>query len=109
MSKNKTCRFTTDKNGNIEVTMTIPADAVAKADEFAARLPATRAEILAHYFEQLPESFCDGINDHCLLGWQFPTKAAVKSFIQREKLDQQGTGIIRWSNGGFGVDTLFAA
>jgi len=107
MKKHKGVRLAADKQGNIEVTFTLPAESVAKADEWAARLPATREEIITSYVAQCVETLHEGMHDHCLVAWSFPTRAAVKSFIKRERLDQRGTGVIAWADGGFGVDTLF--
>jgi len=107
MKKKNGVRLTADKEGNIEVTFKLPAESVAEADEWAERLPATRDEIIASYVLQFAETLHEGMREHCLVSWSFPTRAAVKSFIKREKLDQRGTGVIAWRDGGFGVDTLF--
>lgn len=108
MHKNKTCRFTTAKDGSLEVTITIPARAVAKADEFAARLPSTREEVLRSYLASCFETLHDGIEDHCLVAWMFSTAAEAESFIEREKLSvRRKTGVIEWESGGFSVDTLY--
>jgi hypothetical protein len=104
----KTCRFTTAKDGSLEVTITIPAQAVAKADEFAARLPSTREEVLKSYLASCFDTLHEGIEDHCLVGWIFPTAEEGESFIKREKLDLRGTSLVEWSDGsGFSVDTLY--
>lgn len=106
MHKNKTCRFTTARDGSIEVTITIPAEAIAKADEFAARLPSTREEVLRSYLESCFETLHEGIEDHCRVAWIFPTAAEGEAFIKREKLDLCGTSLVEWEGGGFSVDTL---
>jgi hypothetical protein len=107
--KNKTCRFQTTKDGGLEVTITIPAQAVAKADDYAVRLPSTREEVLRSYLASCFETLHEGIEDHCQVAWIFPTGAAAESFIKREKLnDRRPTGVIEWSDGsGFSVDTLY--
>jgi len=107
MHKNKTCRFKTAKDGTLEVTITIPARAVAKADEFAARLPSTREEVLRSYLESCFETLHEGIEDHCLVAWIFATAAEGEAFIKREKLDLRGTSLVEWESGGFSVDTLY--
>lgn len=105
---NGKCHFKTAKDGTLEVTITIPAQAVAMADDYAARLPSTREEVLRSYLESCFETLDQGIEDHCQVAWIFPTAEAVESFIKREKLDLRGTGVIEWSDGsGFGVDTLY--
>lgn len=106
MSKNKTCRFTTAKDGSLEVTITIPAKAVRMADEYAVRLPSTREEVLRSYLASCFDTLHEGIEDHCRVGWIFPTAAAGESFIKREKLDLCGTSLVEWEGGGFSVDTL---
>lgn len=106
--KKQTCRFTTAKDGSLEVTITIPAQAVAKADEYAARLPSTREEVLRGYLASCFDTLHEGIEDHCRVAWIFPTGAAAEDFIKRERLDLRGTGVIEWSDGsGFSVDTLY--
>jgi hypothetical protein len=65
MKKNKGVRLAADKEGNIEVTFTLPAEAIAKADEMAGRLGSNRNEVLKSFFAALLPSLCDGINDHC--------------------------------------------
>jgi hypothetical protein len=109
--KNKTCRFQTTKDGGLEVTITIPAQAVAKADDYAVRLPSTREEVLRSYLASCFETLHEGIEDHCQVAWIFPTGAAAESFIKREKLnDRRPTGVIEWSDGsGFSVDTLYSS
>jgi hypothetical protein len=108
MHKIKTCRFTTANDGSLEVTITIPARAVAKADEFAARLPSTREEVLRSYLENCFETLHEGIEDHCLVAWRFSTAQEGESFIKREKLDLRGMSLVEWEDGsGFSVDTLY--
>lgn len=78
------------------------------ADDYAARLPSTREEVLRSYLASCFETLHHGIDDHCQVAWVFPTAEAAESFIKREKLDLRGTGVIEWSDGsGFGVDTLY--
>lgn len=106
--KKQTCRFTTAKDGSLELTITIPAQAVAMADHYAALLPSTREEVLRSYLPVCFDTLHEGIEDHCLVAWIFPTGAAAEGFIKRERLDLQGTGVIEWSDGrGFSVDTLY--
>lgn len=106
--KNKTCRFKTAKDGSLAVTITIPAQAVAMADDFAARLPSSRDEVLTRYLEQCFETLHEGIKDYCLVSWIFTTAAEGESFIKREKLDLRGTSLVEWEDGsGFSVDTLY--
>lgn len=106
--KKQTCRFQTAKDGNLEVTITIPAQAVAKADEYAARLPSTREKVLRTYLASCFETLHQGIEDHCRVAWIFPTAAEGEAFIKREKLDLRGTSLVEWSDGrGFTVDTLY--
>jgi hypothetical protein len=103
----RNCHFKTAKDGSLEVTITIPAQAVAKADEFAARLPSSRDQVLTKYLEQCFDSIHEGIEDYCLVSWKFPTAAEGESFIKREKLDLRGTSLVEWDDGsGFSVDTL---
>jgi hypothetical protein len=104
----KTCRFTTAKDGSLEVTITIPAQAVAMAEDFAARLPSSRDQVLTKYLEQCFDSIHEGIEDYCLVSWKFPTAAEGESFIKREKLDLRGTSLVEWEDGsGFSVATLY--
>lgn len=105
--KKQTCRFQTAKDGTLEVTITIPAQAVAMADDYAARLPSTREEVLRTYLVSCFETLHDGIEDHCKVAWMFSTAAEAESFIKRERLDLRGTGVIEWEGGGFSVDTLY--
>jgi hypothetical protein len=107
MKKNKGVRLAADKDGNIEVTFTLPAESVAKAEEWAARLPSTREEIIKRYVLDCAKTMHEGMHDYCLVSWTFPTKKAAQSFVEREKLDQRGIGVIAWDGGGFGVDTLY--
>ena len=102
------CRFKTAKDGSLEVTITIPAQAVAMAEDFAARLPSSRDEVLTKYLEQCFDSIHEGIEDYCLVAWKFPTAAEGESFIKREKLDLRGTSLVEWEDGsGFCVDTMY--
>ena len=106
--KNKTCRFHAAKDGSLEVTITIPAQAVAMADDFAARLQSSRDEVLTRYLAQCFETLHEGIKDYCLVSWVFATAAEGESFIKREKLDLRGTSLVEWEDGsGFSVDTLY--
>jgi hypothetical protein len=107
MKKTKGVRISADKQGNIEVTFTLPAESVAKADEWAARLPSTREEVIARYIADCAKTIHEGIKDHCLVAWSFETPKQVKSFIKREHLDRKGIGVMEFSDGSFGVDTRF--
>ena len=84
---------------NDQVKFSIPAEAIAKADEMAARLSSTREEVLNSFFAALLPSFRDGINDHCLEGgWIFPTPKTAKTFLQRERLDKKGFAVCQLSD-----------
>jgi len=103
----RNCHFKTAKDGSLEVTITIPAQAVAMAEDCAARLPSSRDQVLTKYLEQCFDSIHEGIEDYCLVAWKFATAAQGESFIKREKLDLRGTSLVEWEDGsGFSVDTL---
>jgi hypothetical protein len=84
--KTNDARIEVTKNGDIQVTVTIPDHVVKKADEWAARLPASREEVLLHHAVDVIEAWPDLLDEFCRYAWEFPTREAAAGFCQREKL-----------------------
>lgn len=82
------------KINNDQITFTIPADAMAKAGEMAARLGTTRMKVLRSFFADMLPSFSDGISAHCLEGgWIFDRPDAAETFLRRERLERKGFAV----------------
>ena len=103
MHKNKSARLQAGKNGGVEVVLTLTPETIAKADEFAARLQSSREEVLTNYFADTLTCAPDGIEDHCLAAWTFPTKAKAQAFIKRERMNPRRYIAEQWESGGWSV------
>jgi hypothetical protein len=103
MHKNKSARLQAGKNGGVEVVLILAPETIAKADEFAARLQSSREEVLTNYFADTLTCAAQGIDEHCLAAWTFPTRAKAEAFIKRERMNPRQYVAEEWESGGWSV------
>jgi len=82
-STSKRVRVAVAADGNVDVGLSLPSMALTIAEEYATMLETTPLEVLQSYFEDSVDGLVNGIEDHCLNCWEFPTRKAAKAFIHR--------------------------